>query len=197
MTVFYDVQPLTATTTTNRHTMWPLQWVKLTFAPLLLSSWTSYTDHHPVQSIANDIYTGMGVDEVLHDRILDKAPWWCEEDSFAEAVKQRLAKMTEDDLLPWFSMEYEEDHIIDLGIGIVRHIFYKEHIDIALQASFSKLVHVARERGNTRELLTVIHLVIDQGSKTIAQDENVKMANYIFKILCLPNASKNLKSGLV
>lgn len=171
--------------------MWPLQWVKLTFAPLLLSSWTAYTDQHPVQSIANDIYTGMGVDEVLHDRILDQAPWWCEEDSFAEAVKQRLAKMTGDDLLPWFSEEYEEDHVIDLGIGIVRHIFHKEHIDIALQASFSKLVHLARERGSTRELLAVVHLMIDQGSKTIAQDENVKMANYIFKILSMPTVPKS------
>lgn len=167
--------------------MWPVQWVQLTFTPLLLTSW-AYTDHHPVQSTANGIYTSMGVDEGVHDRIIDQTPWWCEQNTFAGLVKQRLAKMTEDDLLPWFSVEYEEDSVIDLGIGIVRHIFYKEHIDIGLQAAFSKLIHLAKERGSTQELLTVIHMVIDQGSKTIAQDENVKMANYIFKSLCLPNA---------
>ncbi|KAG5371139.1 hypothetical protein CKK34_1279 [Yarrowia sp. E02] len=166
---------------TKEQTDLDCEWIDTAF------SLASYTDNHPAQTIANDIYTSVGVDEVLHDRILDKAPWWCEEDLFAEQVKQRLARMTGEDLLPWFSMEYEEDHVIDLGIGIVRHIFYKEHIDIALQASFSKLIHVAKERGSTRELLTVVHLVIDQGSKTIAQDENVKMANYIFQILSRPH----------
>lgn len=138
-----------------------------------------------MQSVASDLYYNVRLDELVTERILERAPWWFDPVQFTEHVKQRVARMTEDELLPWHTTEYSDDDIVDLGIAIVRFIFQDQKIDVSLQESFSTLVRLAKKQDNSDQILKVVHLMIDQGERSVFRDENVKMANYIFKLLSL------------